>query len=206
MRSSYDEVRRHILGAGQQIIAQKGFAAVGLNEILGAADVPKGSFYHYFGSKEQYGCALIDQYVEDYLRAMDHLFRAEGTPARERLMAYWQHWRDSQCTGDASGKCMVVKLSGEVADLSENMRLRLRDGTSRIVARIAACVADGIADGSLRAELDPRQTASMLYQMWLGASLIGKLRRDQSAFDEAMAVTAGVLAPVATSHAAPARG
>ncbi|KWR87618.1 TetR/AcrR family transcriptional regulator [Cupriavidus sp. IDO] len=194
MRPSYDDVRRHILGAGQQIIALKGFAGVGLNEILGAADVPKGSFYHYFGSKEQYGCALIEQYVQDYLASMDRLFHVDGRPARERLMTYWQRWRDTQCTDGAGDKCLVVKLGAEVADLSDDMRQLLRDGTDRICGRLEACVADGIADGSLAPDLDPAMTATKLYQMWLGASLLTKLRRDLSAFDDALAVTERVLA------------
>ena len=43
------DVRGSILEAGQRIMAGKGFSAVGLNEILAGAGVPKGSFYHYLG-------------------------------------------------------------------------------------------------------------------------------------------------------------
>jgi TetR/AcrR family transcriptional repressor of nem operon len=44
------DVRDKILATGQRIMGGKGFSAVGLNEVLTAAGVPKGSFYHYFGS------------------------------------------------------------------------------------------------------------------------------------------------------------
>ena len=40
--------REHILDVAQRIIGKKGYAAVGLTEILTAANVPKGSFYYYF--------------------------------------------------------------------------------------------------------------------------------------------------------------
>lgn len=50
--SSGAEVRQHILNIAKPIMLRKGFSAVGLNEILAAAGIPKGSFYHYFGSKE----------------------------------------------------------------------------------------------------------------------------------------------------------
>jgi len=196
-RPAYDHVRRHILDVGQEMIARKGFVGVGLNELLAAAEVPKGSFYHYFGSKEQYGCALIGQYVDDYLAAMEGLFGDSRLSARERLMRYWTHWRDSQCAGDATGRCLVVKLSAEVSDLSDAMRERLRDGTALIEAQLADCIAQGHADGSIAPGADPAQTATMLYQMWLGASLLTKLRRDHDAFDRAMAVTERVLAPPA---------
>ena len=52
MNARHDNTRQHILETGQRIIAGKGFASVGLNEILTTAGVPKGSFYHYFDSKE----------------------------------------------------------------------------------------------------------------------------------------------------------
>ena len=53
MNTRHDNTRQHILETGQRIIVGKGFASVGLNEILTTAGVPKGSFYHYFASKEQ---------------------------------------------------------------------------------------------------------------------------------------------------------
>jgi AcrR family transcriptional regulator len=60
MNIRHDNTRQHILETGHRIIAGKGFASVGLNEILKSAGVPKGSFYHYFESKEQYGQALLE--------------------------------------------------------------------------------------------------------------------------------------------------
>src|SRR5690606_25283697 len=46
--------RQHILDTGYRLVLQKGFAALGLQEILKACAVPKGSFYHYFSSKEAF--------------------------------------------------------------------------------------------------------------------------------------------------------
>ncbi|NMC22770.1 MAG: TetR/AcrR family transcriptional regulator, partial [Serratia sp.] len=66
-----NDVRDHILATGQRIMAAKGFSAVGLNEILKDAGVPKGSFYHYFGSKEAFGADILARYFEDYLAELD---------------------------------------------------------------------------------------------------------------------------------------
>lgn len=52
------DVKDHILDTAQRIMGSRGFSAVGLNEILTSSGVPKGSFYHYFGSKEAFGVAL----------------------------------------------------------------------------------------------------------------------------------------------------
>ncbi len=192
------DTRQHILDTGSRIIAGKGFSSVGLMELLTAAGVPKGSFYHYFESKEQFGQALLADYFARYLGEIDALLASPGS-GRARLMRYWLHWRGSQCAAACSEqKCLVVKLSAEVADLSEAMRITLRDGTEQVVARIAALIAAGVADGSLPPQTSAHGTAQMLYQMWLGASLLGKLRRDSAPLDQALAFTDALFPP--TDH------
>jgi TetR/AcrR family transcriptional repressor of nem operon len=192
MNTRHDNTRQHILDTGLRIFAGKGFTSVGLNELLKAAGVPKGSFYHYFESKEQYGQAMLEDYFARYIDDFDTLMAGESVSGRERLMRYWQRWLDRQCDDCSEQKCLVVKLSGEVADLSDAMRLTLRDGTDRIVARIAHIIEDGMADGSLP-QLDATAAAQTLYQLWLGASLLGKLHRNSRALDNAMAFTQKLL-------------
>ena len=57
--SETSEARDNIVAVGQRVMAKKGFSAVGLNEILTTAGVPKGSFYYYFASKDAFGDALL---------------------------------------------------------------------------------------------------------------------------------------------------
>jgi TetR/AcrR family transcriptional repressor of nem operon len=197
MRENYGENKRNILLAGRAIIAQKGFSGVGLSEILAAADIPKGSFYHYFGSKEQYGRELIEHYVAGYLDRLEQVLgqSSHASNARERLLTYWGYWLESQCCQEVEQRCLVVKLSAEVADLSEDMRQVLHAGTQRFIERIATCIEEGIAEGSLHTVLEPLATATMLYQQWLGASLLTKLSRDRTPMEAAMLVTRRVLVP-----------
>lgn len=192
MKLRYDDTRQHLLDTGHRMMVVKGFTGVGLNEILQAANVPKGSFYHYFKSKEQYGQSLLEDYFRNYLASMDERFAVTGNTARERLMGYWQKWLDSYCEPCDDQKCLVVKLSAEVADLSEPMRLTLRDGADQIIARISECIEQGQRDGSL-AMGDAFHTATALYQLWLGASLLSKLHRNSRPLENAMATTQTIL-------------
>jgi TetR/AcrR family transcriptional repressor of nem operon len=189
MRQEHPDIRQHILNTGEAIISGKGFSAVGLAEILAKAGVPKGSFYYYFESKERFGEALLDTYFADYLFRLESLLKADGTPAQERLMRYWRRWVEVQGQESHAQQCLVVKLSAEVSDLSESMRQALRRGTDAILARLSACVAEGLVDGSLPSLLDPEATTQALYQLWLGASLLAKVRRDSTSFETAMRTT-----------------
>jgi len=194
MKPAHADTRQHILDTGNRIIASKGFSAVGLNEILQAAEVPKGSFYHYFKSKEQFGEALLESFFDGYLARIDSLFARTDLNARERLLAYWQQWQATQCPGCDDQPCQVVKLSAEVSDLSEPMRLALQDGTNRITARLAEVIRAGQADGSMPV-LDPEATANLLYPLWLGASLLGKVHRQTQSLQQAMAFTQQLITP-----------
>ncbi len=190
------DVRQRILHTSQLIIAGRGFTAVGLNEILKAAEVPKGSFYHYFGSKEVFGEALLEDYFTDYLTQLEARLNQEGSHA-ERLMSYWANWRDTQHHGDPRGKCLAVKLAAEVSDLSERMRQVLQRGTERVIARLALTIEAGVEDGSLPGlnanQGNAAELATTLYQLWLGASLRGKITRDQVPLDAALKATYALL-------------
>ena len=88
---------------------------------------------------------------------------------------------------------MVVKLGSEVSDLSEPMRISLEQGTSQIVALIAECITDAQADASLSAEIVATDCALVLYNLWLGATVLTKIRRNRSALEAAMTVTRQLL-------------
>jgi TetR/AcrR family transcriptional repressor of nem operon len=187
------DVRDNILAVGQRIMSGKGFSAVGLNEILTEAKVPKGSFYHYFESKDAFGEALLSSYFEDYLADVDTVMAQPGLTMAQRLLDYFDMWRANQSFLDCQGKCLAVKLAAEVADLSEAMRAVLNQGTSAIITRLADAIERGVAEGSLAIDDEPRQVAESLYQLWLGASVMVKIVRGTGPFDSAMAVTRHML-------------
>jgi len=188
-----NDVRESILANGQRIIAGKGFSAVGINEILTASGVPKGSFYHYFGSKDAFGEALLESYFENYLADIDATLSAPGLNMAQRLMNYWKNWQDTQSFFDCQGKCLAVKLGAEVADLSETMRLALKRGTAGITDRLTRAIEAGMAEGSLSVDGTPDDAAKSLYQLWLGASVMVKIARNTQPFETAMMTTQKIL-------------
>jgi TetR/AcrR family transcriptional repressor of nem operon len=187
------ETRQSLLDAARRIVAAKGYAAVGINEILAAAGVPKGSFYHYFGSKDAFGEAMMKSYFDDYLTTMDGIVADKGKSSAEHLMRYWQNFYDTQVVDDCQGGCLVVKLGAEIADLSEVMRVATKVGTAAIVDRLEQMITDGIADESVSVDGSPRTTAEALYNLWLGASIMAKIHRSPDYLDRAMTVTRQVL-------------
>lgn len=195
MKTKTNDTRQHILDIGYQLVVTKGFTNVGLSEILKTAAVPKGSFYHYFKSKEQFGEALIQHYFEQYLEHVNAiLVKGTGT-GFDRLTDYFSRWLIIDNGTCNANKCVVVKLSAEVSDLSEPMREALKNGAYSIVTLIAFCIDDGIKDGSITVK-DSQLAAQTLYQLWLGASLFYKISQDLNVLQQALVTTKAQLRPV----------
>lgn len=187
------DTRQHILDTAQRLMAQKGYTAVGLNEVLTEAKVPKGSFYYYFSSKEAFGEALMKSYFADYLASMSSIAGNASTTGAEQLQEYWRRFYDLQSYDDCQGKCLVVKLAAEVSDLSEPMRLQLVEGTAGIIDHLERMILTGKQDGSLAVDDEPRVLAQELYESWLGASIIAKVQRTPEALRRAQRLTAARL-------------
>lgn len=187
-----NETRQRLLTAGRSLMVTKGYTAVGLAEIVAMAGVPKGSFYYYFDSKEDFGQTMLADYFQQYAARADASLSGPGT-ARERLLAHFSGWASSQSSEDLSGRCIATKLGAEVCDLSEGMRRVLDQGAKHNVARLSRTIEDGLADKSIRCDLPAPVLAKALYELWSGASLMAKLDGTSGPFDTAMTFTKTVI-------------
>ena len=176
-RPTHHDTRERILATGEDLISGRGFTALGLSEILAAAAVPKGSFYHYFQSKEGFGVAMLERYFADYQQRLTLLFSDQTMSALQRIMTYFNHWQAMAETSECHKLCLAVKLAAEVADLSEPMRAALSVGMSGITEQISQAIRSAQMEGSISSNLNPLEIADSLYGMWVGASIITKVNR-----------------------------
>src|SRR5262245_52257018 len=98
--------RDKILEAGAQAIADKSFSSCGLAEILERAGVPKGSFYHYFESKEDFGVALIERAIEDHLAWLRPVVSDRKRSPLQRLRGVFELGREECLANGAARQCL----------------------------------------------------------------------------------------------------
>lgn len=193
MQQRHPDTKAHILAVGRRLTAHSGYAGVGLSELLKEAQVPKGSFYHYFPSKEAYGCALLEEFAKDYQSKLSDTLEHPAKDARSRFLAYFTKWRKQQTSNIPEERCLVVKLSAEVADLSPEMSRILEASVQAIVERLAATLKEGVADGSIGAHDNSRELAATIYHLWLGASLVAGLSDKKTALSSALKATKNLI-------------
>lgn len=194
VNTTLSNTKTHLLDTGYQLIAHKGFTAVGIKQILDTAGVPKGSFYHYFASKEAFGEAIITHYFTRYKRRLE-LIAEQDSSAQQQLYDYFQNWYDTQQNGCDHEKCLVVKLSAEVADISDSMRVALNEGCQQTITWLAQRIKAGWADSSVPHldNISAESLAKRLYFAWLGASLIAKTSQTNTPLAEVWQMTTSQL-------------
>ncbi|WP_312947371.1 TetR/AcrR family transcriptional regulator [Superficieibacter sp.] len=186
--------REHILAIGEQLCMHRGFTGMGLSELLKTAEVPKGSFYHYFRSKEAFGVAMLHRHYENYQQALTVHFSAGQRDARTRLLDWYQQNIDQFCQNGTISGCLTVKLSAEVCDLSEDMRAEMNQGVSMIISRLALALEKGREEKSLAFSGEALTHAQVLYSLWLGANLQAKMSRSALPLESAFAHLTTIIA------------
>lgn len=167
---------------------------MGLSELLKTAGVPKGSFYHYFRSKEAFGVAMLHRHYAGYQQTIhQHFFPSQGT-ARARLLAWYQQLIEQFCQHGTIGGCLTVKLSAEVCDLSEAMRTEMHTGVSMVISLLAQVLEQGRKENSLVFKGDAQIQAQVLYSLWLGANLQTKMSRNTLPLESALAHVKTIIA------------
>lgn len=171
------DTREHLLNTGEQLCLQRGFSGMGMTMLLTTAGVPKGSFYHYFASKEAFGVAMIKRYYQRYYAESLAHFQP-SLAADEQILAWYQRALDQFLAAGMVTHCLAVKLSAEVCDLSEEMRCSLQAGSRQIIDLLSTAVARGQKQGCISEQLCPHAFAVTLHTLWLGSHLQAKISRN----------------------------
>ena len=172
------DARRAILDAGAELVHRKGFNNTGIKEILDLAGVPKGSFYFYFPSKEEFGLALIDHYREVRTPALAQVLRDASVPPLDRLRTFFELARRRYEEWDYERGCPFGNLAQEMCDLSPAMCEKLRgvlDGLSRAMGDI---LNEAAARGELAPGVEPYEAAAFIMDAWEGAILRMKAEKN----------------------------
>ncbi len=177
---SLDATKKRLLDHGVALMLMNGYHGAGLADILKAADVPKGSFYYYFASKEAFGAAAVEHYLAPFLRRLTERLAEPGKSGLEALAAYFRDLVVDLEANDFKGGCLLGNLMGEIGDTSP----AARDALKRAVDRYRDLLARGLAraqqEGAARADREARAMADLLIDGWQGAMLRIKVERSSA--------------------------
>lgn len=177
------DAREKLLEAAGRLISERGYTAVGVNEICLEAGVKKGSFYHFFDSKRDLVIAVIEGYWDYMALGLEQTLGAEGSPLA-RLERFFSANASEACKGrDAAGQvcgCPLGNLALELSTQDEVLRDHLRSVFDRWTSRLASVLEEATAAGELTID-DPEAAAADIVAFLEGRALFSKLKNDPEA-------------------------
>jgi TetR/AcrR family transcriptional regulator, transcriptional repressor for nem operon len=177
VEGDYRETRTLLLRAGVAALTEKGFSATGIDEVLKSVNVPKGSFYHFFDSKEAFGAELITLYNDYFVRKLDQFLLDDSQTPLRRIDAFClDAERGMERFGFRRG-CLVGNLGQEMNALPEAFRTQLTDVLLDWQARTERCLEAAKATGEISIRSDCARLAAFFWIGWEGAVLRAKLER-----------------------------
>lgn len=174
---SKQETKQTLLEIGRQLIFQQGYSATGLNEVLAAAGVPKGSFYYYFNSKEDFGLQVLDHFIERNRARLEANLTDETVDPLTRIRRYFDWYMRYLESVECSQGCLLGNLGQELADQSESFRHKIDEGMLLITGELADCLRAAQAGGQISADLNADDLAQFIYNSWQGAMLRMKVTK-----------------------------
>ncbi|MDT7835099.1 acrylate utilization transcriptional regulator AcuR [Aquabacterium sp. OR-4] len=177
------DTRAQLLRSGVAVLTEKGYSAVGIDELLRAAQVPKGSFYYYFSSKEAFGQALIEAYAAYFARKLDRCLLDTRVSPLARLRLFVDDAKAGMARHGFRRGCLVGNLGQEMGTLPESFRAQLEQVFVDWQQR-TACLAEAQAGGDIGPQHDAPALARFFWIGWEGAVLRAKLQQAADPLDD----------------------
>jgi TetR/AcrR family transcriptional repressor of nem operon len=172
------DTRKNLVQAGLTMMHADGYAATGIQSIVESVDVPKGSFYNHFASKDAFAAEVVDAYFDRGRGKLREFLCDKDAPPLLRLEAYFDERIDALRAAGYTKGCLLGNLSAEVADHSALVREHLRDQFNGWSTFFEECISEAQEQGALSNDLPATVLSRYILNSWEGALL--RMRAEKS--------------------------
>ncbi len=169
------EIRSKLLQTGLRLFTENGFNGTGIKEIVDEVGVPKGSFYNYFKSKEDFTVEVIQFYSNNLSLLWDGSLKSGPKEPLQALrhsfaMIISHHEQSKVKTG-----CLIGNLAAEISEASDLCRQKMHHATIVWKNRVSKQIRQGQAMGTIRDDISTDALTEFIWNAWEGALLNMKI-------------------------------
>jgi TetR/AcrR family transcriptional repressor of nem operon len=179
--------KRRLLEVGLSTLLERGYNATGIQDLLVATSVPKGSFYHHFASKEDFALQVVDRYLADVHGLLEQALGDADRAPLERVRSFFERLVALYASQGYLGS--LLGLLGQELAMNTAFRRRIEAAFDGIARRLAAALDEARRRGDLPAEADPVQAANLMLDCWEGAAARSRLLRSPAPLEAAMEIS-----------------
>lgn len=180
-KPSQKKVKEKLLNIGGEVMLRQGYNYSGIEAVLEKAGVPRGSFYYYFKSKEDFGLQVIEQYARQVGSDVDQFLNDQTLSPLTRLRKYFEIMCEKFERDRCRGGCLVGNLSQELSDQSDIFRETLDSILSAMSTRFKSCLKQAQAYKEIPSDLNVEDLADFVLNSWEGAILRMKVTKNTAA-------------------------
>lgn len=172
-----NQIRLKLLETGLRLFAQNGYNGTGIKEIVEAVGVPKGSFYNYFKSKEDFTVDIIGFYSDTLATHWDDLLAKGPADPMAALRSSFEMIISHHEQCEVRTGCLIGNLAAEISEASEVCRQKMHHATMTWKNRISDYILQGQAMGTIRNDIPAIVLAEFIWNAWEGALLNMKIAK-----------------------------
>lgn len=172
-----EQKREQILDQGVQLLMRNGYHGTGIKLLLDKVNVPKGSFYSYFESKEKFTAEAISHYIEPFISKLEHYLNESGLDGYSAINQYFADLMRTLDESDYEDGCLLGDLMGEIGSCSELCRFALKRAIERYCGLLEKGLTSAQQQGLVRSDISAATMASVIFDCWQGALLNMKVEQ-----------------------------
>lgn len=172
---NFDDTREALLLAGMAILTERGFNTVGIDVILKRVGVPKGSFYHYFKNKDDFGLQVIERYDQYFCAKLRRCLASHPTQPLKGIERFVDEAIEGMEKYRYSRGCLIGNFGQEMPILSPQFKAPLTQCLKNWSSMLAYNLEQARVMGLIPSETDSLQQAEYFWIGWEGAILTAKV-------------------------------
>ena len=180
--------RRQLLEAGVALFMERGYHGTGIKEVLDRVRVPKGSFYNYFNSKEDFARTVIGHSAEQRVAELRRDLDYPNLPALKVLKEALLKQASKSAATEFREGCLFGNLAAEVAETSEVCREAMTEAFDQMSRCFDEILVRGQREGTVRADIPAEVLANILLHAWEGSILRMKVRQSVEPLRECLSL------------------
>ena len=169
-----------VIQTGIDLVLSRGFTATGVEAILKQANIPKGSFYNFFSSKEEFGIAIIKRYAEHIGEVLQPIMRDESLPPLDRIRKCFEGLIAVFENNDCYKGCLIGNMSLEMSDQFEMIRQCLEQVMQGWIKGCSDLIIEAQKRKEIPSDLDPEMLGESLISSFQGALLRAKVKKSSA--------------------------
>lgn len=185
----YKHKKEDIIAAGSELIRKKGYHNVGINEILKVCVIPKGSFYNFFNSKEDFMEQSLEEYGKKSLQLMHSFLHNVQLSPLQRLKDLYAHLLDINEKDGCDAGCLINNLAVELGGTNPSIAHNVNQQIDNNVAALAFCIQEGQEKGEIITAFSANYLAEYIQTGLYGAFTRMKAQKNRAYLDKWYAIT-----------------